>query len=113
MTDRLTKVRETIARLGRTMNIRIAEPYHDARLEEIRLTADYLAKVEEEKERVRAERERQREEATAQREFEQEKARLLKQRAHYSTALAKLQHLGDEAGAAALQGKIDQVDEKP
>jgi len=83
MTDRLTKVRETIARLGKTMSIRISEQYHDARVLEIRLTADYLGKVEEEKERVRAKRERQREEEQARRDFEREKARLAKEQAHY------------------------------
>jgi hypothetical protein len=41
---RLTKVRTTIARLGKTMSIQIAEPYHRARVQEIKLTADHLGK---------------------------------------------------------------------
>jgi hypothetical protein len=110
MIDRLTKVRDTIARLGRTMKIRISEPYHDARVLEIRLTADYLGRVEEEKERVRAERERQREEERARRDFEREKARLAKEQAHYLAALAKLQASGATAGMAELQGKLGEID---
>ena len=73
----------TIAKLGKTMDIRITEQYHLTRVYEIQLTADYLAKVEEEKERNRAERERLREEEAARRDFEREKARLVKERGHY------------------------------
>lgn len=109
--DRLGKTRETIARLGKTMHIRIGDDYHHQRLYELRLTADHLAKVEEEKERVREERERQREEEKARREFEREKARLLKEQAHYKSALAKLEAKGDEAGAAQMREKIAEAEE--
>ncbi|MFI6578086.1 DUF4041 domain-containing protein [Nocardiopsis sp. NPDC050513] len=109
--DRLAKTRETIARLGKTMHIRISDAYHHQRLYELQLTADHLAKVEEEKERVREERERQREEDKARREFEKEKARLLKEQSHYRSALAKLEAKGDEAGAAQLREKIAEAEE--
>lgn len=107
--DRLSKVRETIARLGKTMDIRISDPYHRLRVRELELTADYLTKVEEERERVRAERERQREEERAQREFEREKARLLKEQGHYAGALEKLIAKGDETGAAELRVKLEEI----
>jgi hypothetical protein len=107
--DRLTKVRDTIARLGRTMDIRISADYHAARIEEIRLTADYLGKVEEEKERVRAERERQREEERVRREFEREKARLFKEQSHYQTVLAKLQATPGAAGMTELEAKLNEI----
>ncbi|WP_436888334.1 DUF4041 domain-containing protein [Nocardiopsis dassonvillei] len=110
-TDRLGKTRETIARLGKTMHIRISDAYHQQRLYELQLTADHLAKVDEEKERVREERERQREEEKARREFEREKARLLKEQSHYESALAKLEAQGDEAGAAKLREKIAEAQE--
>ncbi|GAA3723858.1 hypothetical protein GCM10022225_00910 [Plantactinospora mayteni] len=109
MVDRLAKVRATIARLGKTMDIQIAGSYHEARVMEIRLTADYLGKVEEEKERVRAERERQREEERARRDFEREKARLAKEQAHYQSALAKLQASGSTAGVEELQQKLEEL----
>ena len=76
---RLTKTRETIARLGATMDIRVTDVYHQWRVYELELTADYLTKVEEEKQQLREERERQREEEKARREFEAEKARLAKE----------------------------------
>ncbi|GAA2412437.1 hypothetical protein GCM10010191_22330 [Actinomadura vinacea] len=108
--DRLDKSTQTIARLGKTMDIRIAAAYHQVRIRELTLTADYLAKVEEEKERVRAERERQREEDKARREFEREKARLLKERSHVESALARLIDNGDEAGAEQLRAKLAEVE---
>ena len=109
--DRLGKTRETIARLGKTMHIRISDAYHRQRLYELQLTADHLAKVDEEKERVREERQRQREEEKARREFEREKARLLKEQSHYESALVKLEAQGDEAGAARLREKIAEAQE--
>ena len=107
--DRLAKTREIIARLGKTMNINIAPGYHRLRLEELELTADHLAKVEEEKERVRAERERQRDEQQAQREFEREKAKLAKEEAHWRNALRKWAESGDEQQAEAAQAKLEEI----
>ena len=107
--SRLDKSRETIAKLGLTMQIAITDEYHRLRVYELELTADYLAKKEEEKERVREERERQREEDKARREFEAEKARLAKEQSHYLSAFARLQEQGDEAGAAGMQAKLEEI----
>jgi hypothetical protein len=106
---RLDKARDTIARLGKTMSIEISSAYHRIRLLELELTADYLVKQEEEKDRIRAERERQKEEEAARRDFEREKTRLMKEQAHYTTALARLQDRGDADGAAAMQSRITQI----
>jgi hypothetical protein len=108
---RLNKARDTIARLGKTMSIEISGTYHRTRLLELELTADYLVKQEEEKDRIRAERERQREEEAARRDFEREKTRLMKEQTHYTTALARLQDRGDTDGAAAMQARISQIAE--
>src|SRR5436190_8004789 len=108
---RLTKTRDTIARLGQTMSIQISDAYHRQRILELELTADYLVKQEEEKERIRAERERRKEEEAARRDFEREKTRLLKEQAHYSTALARLQEKGDATGAAGMQERLTQIAE--
>jgi len=107
--DRLTKARETIAKLGRTMEIRVSESYHRARVEELELTADYLAQQEAEKERIRAERERQRDEEAARREFEREKARLVKEQSHWERVQEKWRAQGDEAKAVEAQAKLDQI----
>jgi hypothetical protein len=108
--DRLDKTAQTIERLGKTMDIRVSRQYREVRVKELRLTADHLAKAEEEKERVRAERERQREEDKARKEFEREKARLLKERSHVESALARLEANGDAEGAADLRAKLADVE---
>lgn len=107
---RLTKAKEMIARHGKTMDIYITDEYHELRSGEIRLTADYLARQEEEKDRIRAEREATREEEKARREYEAERARLGKERSHYETAAAKLEVNGDTDGAAELRAKVAEID---
>ncbi|WP_433531778.1 DUF4041 domain-containing protein [Micromonospora sp. CA-263727] len=108
--DRLGKVAATIAKLGKTMDIRIAEEFHRLRVEELELTADYQEKLAEEKERDREEKARLREERRAQQEIERERARLDKERQHYANALAALQAKGDADGAAQMQGRLAQID---
>jgi hypothetical protein len=107
--ERLDKVATTIARLGKTMGIRVGAEYHRLRVQEITLTADYRAKQDEEKERIREERERQREERLALAEFEREKARLAKEQSHYQAALAKLHAKGDAVAAAELEAKLTEI----
>lgn len=89
--DRLLKTRETIARLGKTMNLAITDAYHDLRVRELELTADYLAMAADEKERAREERERLREEEMALREFKREEERLEKERKHRQSVLDQLE----------------------
>jgi hypothetical protein len=107
--ERLTKVATTIMRLGKTMDIRISDSYHRLRIRELELTADYVAKVAEEKEHEREEKERLREERAAQQEMEREKARLEKERQHYLNARQALLDKGDAEGAARLQETLDDI----
>lgn len=109
--DRLAKSKQTITRLGSTMSITINEQFHRARIEELRLTADFLAKKEEEKEAEREEKARLREEARARKEFEAEKARLLKEQAHYSSALESLRATGSPEEVAAAEARLVELDE--
>ena len=108
--DRLTKVASTIARLGRTMDIRIADPYHRLRLRELELTADYQEKVAEERAREREERERLREERQVQLEIERERARLDKERQHYLNALAAMEANDDREGAARMREQLADIE---
>jgi hypothetical protein len=107
--ERLTKVAEVIERLGKTMGIKISTPYFKLRVHEIELTADFLQKEAEEQEVERAERERLREERKVQQEIEKERARLVKERQHYSNALDALVAKGDDAGAARLREQLNDV----
>lgn len=86
--DRLQKTRETITRLGSTMDMCITDAYHRLRVQELQITADYKAKAEEEKERVRAQRALEREEEKAQREMLKEQEKLEKERTHLCSAIA-------------------------
>jgi hypothetical protein len=108
--SRLEKARESIAKLGKMIDLRITDEYHRWRVYEIELTADYLFKVEEERERLKEERARQREEEKAIRELEAERRRLEKEQAHYQTTLEKLREKGDEQGVANMEAKLAEID---
>ena len=108
-TARLEKARETISKLGATMKIQVTDSYHKLRIEELELTADYLAKTAEEKERAREERARLREEEAARREYEREQERLRKELAHYDAAAAALREKGDAVGADRAQAKLAEI----
>jgi len=106
---RLEKARQTISRLGGTMNIQITDSYHAMRVQELELTADYLAKTAEEKERAREERARLREEEIARREFEREQERLRKEYAHYESTAATLRAQGDLDGADRADARLAEI----
>ncbi len=110
LVDRLYKTRETIAKLGATMQIRIADGYHDARVRELTLTADYLQKKDEEKEAQREARARQREEERAQREFDREREKLDKEHDHVQTALRRLRERGDPQGVLDLESRLADIE---
>ena len=108
--ERLAKSAATIERLGKTMDIKVTQAYHELRVQELRLTADYLEQTAREKEQLRAERERQREEERAAREFARERQRLQRERDHNQAALARLEANGDTEAAAELRAKISELD---
>lgn len=108
--ERLQKVASTIEKLGVTMKIGITRAYFNLRIEELKLTADFLQKQAEEKEDERAERERLREERKAQQELERERARLEKERQHYANALSALVANGNEEAAGRMRAQLEEVD---
>ncbi len=108
--QRLEKSRTTIVKLGKTMNIGVTDSYHRLRVRELELTADYLAKVAEEKEREREEHARLREEEVARREIEREQERLRKEQNHYITALDAMRANGNDAAAAEAEAKLAEID---
>ena len=106
---RLDTTRSTITRLGKTMRIEISENYHALRRSELELTADYLSKVEQEKDRQRALREQQREDRKVEEEIARKQAQLDKERQRYTTALAQLEAGGDTAAAAQVRAQLTSV----
>jgi hypothetical protein len=100
----------SIEKLGSMMEMRVNPDYHALRVEELKLTADFQMKVQQEKEDAREERERLREERKAAQELAAERERLDKERAHYANALAALLAKGDETAVADLKQKIAEVE---
>lgn len=91
---RLDSTRESIAKLGRIMDMRISDRYHALRIEEVRLVGDYLAKKEEEREAARAERERLREERKVEQELAAAREKLEKERSHLLAVIERVRSAG-------------------
>jgi len=107
--DRVNKVEDSIEKLGKTMLIAIDDAYHELRISEIKLTADYLAMKEDEKERQKEEKLRLKEEEKAQKEFEKEKEKLNKELSHHQAVLAKADETGNTQAAEEAKAKIAEV----
>jgi hypothetical protein len=108
--DRVNKVEQSIEKLGKTMQIEIDDSYHKLRVEEIRLTSDFLAKKEEEKELQKEERLRLKEEEKAQKEFEKEKEKLNKELQHHQAVLSKADETGNLELQEEAKAKIAEVE---
>jgi hypothetical protein len=109
-TKRLEASVASIAKLGAMMEMRVNPEYHSLRVEELELTADYLMKVQEEKEAAREERERLREERKVEQELAAQREKLEKERAHYLNALEALRETGTAEEIAELKEKLESVD---
>ncbi|MGY3032723.1 putative nucleic acid-binding Zn-ribbon protein [Bradyrhizobium sp. USDA 4354] len=107
--ERLSKVEETIRKLGKTMQLQVSPAYFQLRVDELRLTADFLQKQSEEKEKERQQRERMREERKAQQEIAREKAKLERERLHYENAFQALEAKGDQDAMRRLREQIAEV----
>lgn len=105
---RLEGSRSAIANLGKMMDMRISEAFHTLRIEEIKLTADYLMKKQEERETAREERERLREERKVELELAAERERLDKERSHLVTVQDKLRVGG--SGDPNLERRLAEID---
>jgi chromosome segregation ATPase len=117
--DRVDKVEKSIEKLGKTMSITINDTYHQLRISEIKLTADYLEKKEDEKEKQKEEKLRLKEEEKAQKEFEREKEKLNKELMHHQSILVKANESGnakvievENQKIAEIQSGIDGVEER-
>ncbi|MDB4962533.1 MAG: hypothetical protein JWP01_2532 [Myxococcales bacterium] len=110
---RLDKLRATIAKLGASMKLAITPAYHELRLKELRLTADFRQKEEDERERLRAQRERFKDEEKARKEQEAEQERLEtlldKERQQYENAIASLEARGDHAAIEMRQQRLAEI----
>lgn len=108
---RLENAVKSIQKLGIIMEMRVNPDYHQLRVEELELTADYQMKVQEEKEKAREERELLREQRKAEQELAAERERLEKEKSHYQIALAQLRAKGDDKAAAELAGRLAEIEQ--
>ncbi|MEU4341489.1 DUF4041 domain-containing protein [Nocardia sp. NPDC023852] len=109
--ERLNKIASTIERLGKTMQIRVAPPYHELRCRELTMTADHLEVLARQKEYEREQRDRLREERRAHEELARERARLEKQQEQYRGDLAALEAAGkDTSDVADLREKLEALE---
>lgn len=113
--NRLDASRKAIMGLGAIMEMRVSDTYHNLRLEEIELTADWLMKKHEEREQQKEERARIREEKRVEKEFSEERERLSKEKLHLENAISALADRGENAPELAerlaeLNDAIEQND---
>lgn len=108
---RLENAMKAIQRLGSIMEMRVNPDYHQLRVQELELTADYQMKVQEEKEKAREEREHLREQRKAEQELAAERERLEKEKAHYVTALQQLRVKGDTIATGELEGRLAEIEQ--
>lgn len=94
--SRLSRIRRRISKFGALMKLEISSEYHQLRIEEIELTADFLMMKQEEKEAAREERARLREEKRVMKELAAERERLDKEKAHLESVLSQLRSRGEE-----------------
>lgn len=104
---RLEASRKAIAKLGAIMEMNVSEHYHALRNEEIELTADWLMKKQEERERQKEERARIREEKRAEKELAEERERLDKEKLHLENAIAALVSQGESD--PDLEARLEQL----
>jgi len=111
---RLEKSRDTVSKLGASLKITITAAYHALRIDELRLTADFLQKQEEEKaerrEQLRQEREKRADEEQARLQIEREQERCEKERAHYENLLVAARANADLAAIEKAEAKIEEID---
>jgi hypothetical protein len=107
---RLERAMAAIEKLGAIMEMRVNPDYHQVRVEELELTADFQMKVQEERERAREQRAELREQQKVERELAAEREKLDKERAHYAGVLEQLREKGDDAAVAELEGRLHDID---
>jgi stress response protein SCP2 len=108
--SRLTRAKDSIQKLGRSMAIQITEEYHELRLAEIRLTADHHLKVAEERENQRALREELREQEKVERELQKAREKFQRERDQYEAALQIAINSGDASAIATMQERVEQAE---
>ncbi|WP_139980222.1 DUF4041 domain-containing protein [Nocardioides litoris] len=108
---RLERTLTSISKLGALMELRVSPAFHALRIEELELTADYLFRLQEEREQAKEERARLREQRREEEKLQAERAKLDKERLHQQNALDELRRQGRDDEAAAIEHRLAQIDD--
>ena len=111
---RITSSCDAISKLGSIMQISITTPFHNAKINELRLAFEYREKKQQEKEEQKVIKAQLREEAKLQKELEESRKIAEKERTHYNNALEKahqqLQTSTNDEETSSLLAKIQQLE---
>lgn len=107
------KAKEQIEKQGRMIDLRVSERYHNLRVQELELAADFHMRLQAEKEAERERKAELREQRKAEQELRAERERLekqlVKEQAHYTNVKALLETQGDHEGIRRLEQKLADV----
>jgi hypothetical protein len=106
---RLDELRASIAELGAGLELEITDEYHALRTSELRLTAEYLAQLAQQRERERLASTRLEEEEREYRRLETERRHLEAERAHYAAVVASLRATEDDVLAAEAEQHLTKL----
>ncbi|ALE94216.1 hypothetical protein AOC05_12215 [Arthrobacter alpinus] len=109
---RLERSKSAIEKLGKSMAIQITDEYHQLRLDELKLTADYHVKVANERETQRALREEAREQEKVEKELQKARQKIELERSKYQAALAIAIENGDPEAIANMQKFVEGAEAK-
>ncbi|MDJ0358264.1 DUF4041 domain-containing protein [Paenarthrobacter sp. PH39-S1] len=109
---RLERAKSSIEKLGKSMAIEITNDYHQLRLDELKLTADYHVKVANEREAQRTLREEAREQEKVERELQKAREKVEQERSKYQAALAIAIENGEPEAIATMQQFVADADAK-
>ncbi|ROR65549.1 DUF4041 domain-containing protein [Agrococcus jenensis] len=105
---RLEACRRRISKYGARMEMRVSDQYHELRVRELELTADWLMKKQEEREEAREQRAALKEQKRVERELAEQRELLEKERAHFLNALAAVGVDSDEG--VELRARLSEID---
>lgn len=111
-TGRLERAKNSIEKLGKSMAIQITNDYHQLRLSELKLTADYHVKVANEREEQRALREEAREQEKVEKELRKAREKVEQERSKYQAALTIAMDNGDPEAIANMQQFVAEAEAK-
>lgn len=109
---RLERAKSSIEKLGQSMAIQITDDYHQLRLDELKLTADYHVKVANERENQRALREEAREQEKVEKELQKAREKIEHERNKYQAALAIAVESGEPVAIASMQKFVEEAEAK-